>query len=156
RWRPKGGRMREVPMPLGMAEVARLHAERYASAHWMVPSPYSEGGVLPMSADTVGKHLRAIVTDAGMTYGQAHPSGVTFHTLRHTFASWLVMDGTDLLTVARLLGHTKIKMVEETYGHLAPEHRRRAVERLAGRIVGAFAADASEAATFAPGEVGRV
>lgn len=52
---------------------------------------------------------------------------MTFHTLRHTHASWLVMEGIDLYTVQRILGHSTIKMTER-YSHLAPEKFKAATE----------------------------
>ena len=52
--------------------------------------------------------------------------GVTPHTLRHTCASWLVMEGRPILEVRDLLGHSTIKMTER-YAHLAPENLRKAV-----------------------------
>lgn len=55
--------------------------------------------------------------------------GVRFHDLRHTFASWLVMEGVDLTTVCRLMGHSTIEITMK-YAHLSPDHRRRAVELL--------------------------
>jgi len=55
----------------------------------------------------------------------ARLSGVTFHTLRHTFASHAVMAGVDLLTLARLLGHKDVKHTQR-YVHLAPDFLRQA------------------------------
>jgi len=53
----------------------------------------------------------------------------TFHDLRHTFASNLVMKGVDITTVSELLGHKSIAMTKR-YSHPTPEHKRRAVETL--------------------------
>jgi len=52
---------------------------------------------------------------------------MTFHSLRHTYASLLVMKGRDLPTVQQLLGHADIKTTMR-YAHLAPDHLRLAVE----------------------------
>ena len=51
------------------------------------------------------------------------------HTLRHTFASHLVMSGVDLPTVQRLLGHSDIQTTM-IYAHLAPDHLAGAVNKL--------------------------
>jgi integrase len=53
----------------------------------------------------------------------------TWHCLRHTFASRLVMAGVDLRTAQHLMGHKTIQMTVR-YAHLAPEHQMAAVERL--------------------------
>jgi len=50
---------------------------------------------------------------------RAKLADVTWHTLRHTFASQLVMRGGPLRAVQELLGHASIKMTER-YAHLAP------------------------------------
>ena len=44
---------------------------------------------------------------------------VSWHTLRHTCASWLVMRGVSLRIVQAVLGHASIRQTE-TYAHLAP------------------------------------
>jgi integrase len=54
----------------------------------------------------------------------------TWHCLRHTFASRLVMSGTDLRTVAELLRDTTLAMVMR-YAHLAPDFKSAALERMA-------------------------
>ena len=51
------------------------------------------------------------------------------HTLRHTFASHLVMKGVDLPTVQRLMGHSDIETTM-IYAHLAPDHIAEAINRL--------------------------
>src|ERR1700730_18523258 len=53
----------------------------------------------------------------------------TWHDLRHTFASRLVMAGADLRTVQDLPGHKSITMTLR-YSHLSAAHRRDAVNRL--------------------------
>ncbi len=54
---------------------------------------------------------------------------VSPHTLRHTFASRLVMAGVDLRQVQEFLGHKDIKMTMR-YAHLSPEHGKAAIEKL--------------------------
>ncbi len=51
---------------------------------------------------------------------------VVFHTLRHTFASWLVQGGTPLYTVSELLGHKSLEMTKR-YAHLAPDQGSNAI-----------------------------
>jgi integrase len=47
---------------------------------------------------------------------------ITFHGLRHTWASHAVMADVPLMVVAKNLGHTDTQMVEKHYGHLAPSY----------------------------------
>ena len=53
----------------------------------------------------------------------------TWHCLRHTFASRLVMTGADLRTVAELLRDRTLAMVMR-YAHVAPDYKLAAVERM--------------------------
>ena len=48
----------------------------------------------------------------------------SWHCLRHTTASRLVMSGTDVRTVAQILGHKTLQMVMR-YSHLAPDYSLR-------------------------------
>jgi integrase len=55
--------------------------------------------------------------------------GISIHTLRHTFASHLVMASVPLATVSRLLGHADIKTTM-IYAHLSPNHLQDAVNKV--------------------------
>lgn len=73
------------------------------------------------------KAVRACGLNSGITDRRQK---VTFHTLRHTAASWMVQNGTDLLVVSRILGHSSLK-VTMRYAHLAPTQSVAAVASLA-------------------------
>ena len=57
--------------------------------------------------------------------------GVTFHTTRHTFAAWHLMNGTSVYDLAKLGGWSSVKMVEQTYGHLADDYLHAMAENIA-------------------------
>jgi integrase len=61
-------------------------------------------------------------------------SAISFHGLRHTYASLAVMKGTPLLVVAKNLGHADTRMVEKHYGHLAPSYITDAIRAGAPRF----------------------
>ena len=50
-----------------------------------------------------------------------------FHTLRHTFASWYMINSGDLYRLQEYLGHSDIKLTRR-YAHLSPEYRKAGVE----------------------------
>jgi integrase len=59
---------------------------------------------------------------------------VSFHVLRHTWASLAVMAGGPLMVVARNLGHSDTRMVERHYGHLAPSYVADAIRAAAPKF----------------------
>ncbi len=59
----------------------------------------------------------------------------SFHTLRHTAASWMVMNGVSLYTVGQILGHKTPRMTQR-YAHLSPDYMAGAVGKLDGIMGG--------------------
>jgi integrase len=57
--------------------------------------------------------------------GRAGVHGVTFHVLRHTFASLLIDQGNDVVFVSRQLGHANPSITLIVYAHLF-DHERHA------------------------------
>jgi integrase len=54
---------------------------------------------------------------------------ISFHGLRHTWASLAAMKDVPLMVISRNLGHTTTAMVEKTYGHLAPSYAAAAIKK---------------------------
>jgi integrase len=42
------------------------------------------------------------------------------------------LHGVDLFTIARQVGHTDLRQIEQRYGHLLAEHRKKAVRAIDG------------------------
>jgi integrase len=57
--------------------------------------------------------------------------GVTFHILRHTFASHAVMAGMTIEVLAQQLGHKDTRITTRHYAHLCPTFKAEAVKRYA-------------------------
>lgn len=54
---------------------------------------------------------------------------VVFHTLRHTFGSWLAIRGVPLYTIGSLMGHSTLEMTKR-YAHLCPDTKRAAIQEI--------------------------
>ena len=59
---------------------------------------------------------------------------ISFHGLRHTWASLAIEKGLPLLVVAKNLGHADGRMVEKHYGHLTESYVAKAVREHAPRF----------------------
>ncbi len=78
----------------------------------------------------ISKTYDRSVNKLGFNDGITDPRDkVVFHTLRHTFASWLAINGTPIYTIKELMGHKSLAMTER-YSHLIPDIKREAVEGL--------------------------
>jgi len=112
----KSHRERHIPMDEDLAEVIARQPRRPGCHH-----VFSTGNGT-IRINNLLRELKRHAKKAGI-------EGVTLHTLRHTFASHLVMSGADLPSVKELLGHSTIQMTMR-YAHLGREHLREAAARM--------------------------
>jgi integrase len=113
---PKNNRTREVP--LSDEAIRALKAHRHLKSELVFPN--DAGQMLTRCA--CRWPLWSACKRAGLRL-------IGWHTLRHTFASHLVMRGAPLKAVQELLGHADITMTMR-YAHLSPDARRDAVRLL--------------------------
>jgi integrase len=131
----KNGRPRRVPMnaPVraALVDLASGRARPDDPDERLFPLSYRQTQIL--FAQAVAR-AQGQLRDAGQDPNRL--DGITWHSLRHTFASRLVMAGVHLRTVAELGGWRTLAMVQR-YAHLSPAHLQEAVERIAstpGRV----------------------
>lgn len=92
--------IREVPFNDNVAEVLKNYKEN----HW---KDNEQGRVLfGVSNSATNKALRR------MTKREVHP-----HTLRHTYASYLIFKGVPVASISKLLGHKSILITLKVYAH---------------------------------------
>ncbi len=84
------------------------------------------GGKISGVSATFERVVEGLGLNAGVTDRRQR---LVFHSLRHTYSSWLVMQGTNIMVVKELLGHKSLAMTER-YSHLAPSASRAAVAQL--------------------------
>lgn len=119
-WKPKTGE-REIPMGEELATLLQEHKKRGGKKS---PDDYV------FEVQQSGRSHNWLRTELIKLAEKAEiPDLTKVHTLRHTFASHLVMQGVDLPTVSKLMGHSDIETTM-IYAHLAPDHLANAVTKL--------------------------
>ena len=75
-----------------------------------------------MRPTTVSKAFSRLRNSLGL------PKGCTFHSLRHTHATWLLANGANLNDIAERLGHANESTTLRLYAHAMPGRDQRAAE----------------------------
>lgn len=116
-----------VPLNADAAGIFRLRAANRKQSGLVFPSVGGEGARIDVS-----HQFRAVADELGLNAGIApedRQRRVVFHTLRHTFASWLALNGTDIYRIKTLMRHKTIEMTLR-YAHLIPDATIEAVHNL--------------------------
>jgi hypothetical protein len=100
------------------AHLRDMKTRRVPDSDFLLPGRGEEGSI-----GSVRKSLELVREQAGFEkFG--------FHDCRHTFISYCIMSGVDILTVAKWVGHSDGGvLIGKVYGHLATEHRQRAAQK---------------------------
>ena len=118
---------RDVPMIPELARLILDHMRRgYAGRRYLFRAP---GRDSPIHQTTSDAWTRRAFEAAGIQYGRDSGDGLTYHHLRHSFATLLLSEGVSIAAVADLLGNTQ-KIVLSTYSHALPNDRERALRIL--------------------------
>jgi integrase len=118
-WQSKSGKARHVYLT---DEGARFFKQ--------ITAGRDGGEVMLRKADGTAwrrsEQLRPMI--AAVERAKINPT-ISFHGLRHSYASLAVMDGVPLHVLARNLGHVDDRMVQKHYGHLTDSYLRDAIRK---------------------------
>jgi len=123
---PKNNELRRVHMTKqvkAMLEGRRLEKVRLGSLVFT----NRKGEKLQEVSNAFARAIKKLQFNKGVT---GRRDRLVFHSLRHTYASWLAIQGESLLMIKELMGHKKIEMTMK-YSHLIQDDKKDAVLKLA-------------------------
>lgn len=131
-WKTRKERIVPVPPMMALALRRRARISKFLGTIYLFPAGDMSAGGKEYQGGS--KSIKRAIEAAGVNAPHLvkRDGRVTFHTLRHTFASWLLQNRMGLAEVQELLGHESVDMTRR-YAHLATEQTvARASKALSG------------------------
>lgn len=126
---------RTLYLSLELVDILRAHRARQAEDQVAAGASWQDHGLIfttevgtPLDPDNFSHAFSRLTKEAGL--GHWHP-----HELRHSGASLMLAQGTDLYVVSEVLGHASIAITKDVYGHLVEGHKRTASESMADALL---------------------
>ena len=119
----KSGKSRAVYMPEPVQDLFQKMTEGEPE-DLLFPGP--EGKAFPQIPRIFNRAVKKLRLNEGITDRREK---FTYHSLRHTAASYLIQSGVDLYTVKEILGHSTITLTER-YSHLADQALKQAAQKM--------------------------
>jgi|HubBroStandDraft_4_1064222.scaffolds.fasta_scaffold88846_2 integrase len=137
----KSDRQRTVPLNALAIAALRRHRANQAEEKMLHRDVYEDHGFvfadklggLP-DLDAVSKAFSALASQVGIKV-----KGISLHSCRHFRATQALVAGSDIRTVAALLGHADASVTLRTYAHVVPGAQEKAVAGIGDAIVAAQA-----------------
>ena len=115
----KSGR-RTISIGINTADKLRDHHQKQMNEKKAMGSQWNENDLIfpskigtPMHQRNLLRRFKSLIQESGLRE-------IRFHDLRHTAASLMLNHGISPLIVAKRLGHSKVSITLDTYGHLLP------------------------------------
>lgn len=118
------------PITLGKKalEILRKHKEEQEEVRGAAGENWTNLGLVfpsgvgtPHTASNLRRDFRKLLETSGLPH-------IRFHDLRHTAAALMLCHGIPVLVVSKRLGHAKVSLTHDTYGHLVPGGQEKAAD----------------------------
>ncbi len=121
---------RTLALPASIASSLREHRDRQLKERVVAGDKWTETDLVfttptgkPIEATKISKDFHRHLDRAGLAQRR-------FHDLRHSCATFLLVQGVSPRVVMEVLGHSQISLTMNTYTHVLPELRRQAADRM--------------------------
>jgi integrase len=125
---------RAVDLPRSLVRALKAHKQRQNEARLLTGPRWQDHNLVfctrwgkPFDGPNVTRYTQRVLKDAGL-------SRLTFHELRHSCGSLLAAQGVPDHEIARLLGHSDVRLTLNKYVHAYDEGRRRVAEAMDGLL----------------------
>jgi integrase len=126
--------VRTLSLTSDLVGILRAHKIGQAKERLACGSEWQDNGLVfpsqvgtPINKRNLQRHFKDLLRKADLP-------DVRFHDLRHTCATLLISRGVSLHVVKEILGHSKISITSDIYGHILPEVREE-VSGIIGEIL---------------------
>ena len=122
---------RHIPLPektfqlLRRYQISQKELQLTAGDRWVQTEyVFTRDDGQPIRPDTITQWLSNFSRRKGLPH-------INPHAFRHTAASVLIAHGTDIVTVSKMLGHSKVSTTEDIYSHVIEDSKQQASNALA-------------------------
>ena len=131
----KTGNTRTLYLPEETMQLLRQHRRDWLELRLKNGDRWNDTNYLfvqddgsPMNPESIGSWLSKFSARHGLPH-------INPHAFRHTAASVLIANGTDVVTVSKQLGHQKISTTEDFYSHLIEKNKKQATDCIAATLL---------------------
>jgi len=108
---------RKIPLPIFLIDILTIYRCENKTHYLLTDSlDYIE-------PRTYQNYFKKCLKDTKVT-------DVTFHTLRHTFATRCIVNGFDIKSLSEILGHSSVKITLDLYVHSSLEQKKNNMDKL--------------------------
>ncbi len=130
--------VRTIPLSDGVVEVLLAHLAEYPA---LDRSPYGSLVFTTATGDAIRRNRFGEMWRRALRQSDVRQD-LTFHDLRHYYASLLIRHGESVKVIQRRLGHKTAKETLDTYGHLWPDSDEKTRSAVDGELLRGLIADA--------------
>ena len=133
--RSKGDKDRYVTIPPCMIPIIKKWLEYIGDCEYFFPTRSNNS--VEYDRETMQKRFKSDLKKSGLLVPEKKDTKgrqryvYRFHTLRHSYASYLINNGVDLFTIMKLMGHNNIQTTQ-IYVHISQSDAKKHLERLFG------------------------